>query len=59
MTKVVIILTKRVFSVAKRKARSGRNPQTGRTINIPAKKVAKFKAAHKLAKAVKGDGPPG
>ena len=41
------------FSVARRKARRGRNPQTGRPINIPAKKVAKFKAGAKLAKAVK------
>jgi len=42
-----------IFSVVRRKARSGRNPQTGRPINIPAKKVAKFKAGAKLAKAVK------
>ena len=32
------------FSVAKRKARTGRNPQTGKEIKIPARKVAKFKA---------------
>jgi len=41
------------FSVAKRRARKGRNPQTGRPINIPAKKVAKFKVGAKLSKAVK------
>jgi DNA-binding protein HU-beta len=41
------------FSVAKRKARTGRNPQTGSAIKIPAKKVARFKAGAKLAKAVK------
>jgi len=41
------------FSVARRKARTGRNPQTGREIRIPAKKVAKFKAGAKLAKVVK------
>jgi len=41
------------FSVAKRKARTGRNPQTGRPIKIAAKKVAKFKTGAKLAKAVK------
>jgi len=41
------------FSVAKRKARRGRNPQTGRPLNIPAKKVAKFKVGAKLAKAVR------
>lgn len=32
------------FSVAERAARKGKNPQTGAVINIPAKKVAKFKA---------------
>ena len=31
------------FSVAKRSARTGRNPQTGKEIKIPAKKVVKFK----------------
>jgi DNA-binding protein HU-beta len=40
------------FSVAKRAARTGRNPQTGKTIQIKAKKVAKFKAGAELAKAV-------
>jgi DNA-binding protein HU-beta len=40
------------FSVAKRSARKGRNPQTGKAINIKAKKVAKFKAGAVLAKAV-------
>jgi len=33
------------FSVVKRKAREGRNPQTGKVIKIPAKKVVKFKAS--------------
>ncbi len=41
------------FSVAKRKARIGRNSQTGREIRIPAKKVAKFKVGTKLVKAAK------
>ncbi|MBI5540248.1 MAG: HU family DNA-binding protein [Bacteroidia bacterium] len=41
------------FSVAKRAARNGRNPQTGKAIKIAAKKVAKFKAGEGLAKAVK------
>ena len=40
------------FSVAKRAARAGRNPQTGKTIQIKAKKVAKFKAGSDLAKTV-------
>ena len=41
------------FSVVKRKAREGRNPQTGKAIRIPAKKVVKFKAGKKLAGKVK------
>ena len=41
------------FSVAKRKARTGRNPQTGKDIKIPARKVAKFKAGNGLKSAVK------
>jgi DNA-binding protein HU-beta len=41
------------FSVIKRKAREGRNPQTGKTIKIPAKKVVKFKAGKILAEKVK------
>ena len=40
------------FSVNKRSARNGRNPQTGKTIKIAAKKVAKFKAGADLKKAV-------
>jgi DNA-binding protein HU-beta len=32
------------FSSGKRKARTGRNPQTGATIKIAAKKTIKFKA---------------
>lgn len=41
------------FSVAKRKARTGRNPQTGALIKIPARKVPKFAAGSELKKAVK------
>ncbi len=41
------------FSVAKRRARTGRNPQTGKEIKIPAMKVAKFKAGSMLKSAVK------
>lgn len=40
------------FSSTKRAARTGRNPQTGATIKIAAKKVAKFKAGADLAKTV-------
>ena len=41
------------FSVTKRKARMGRNPQTGKEIKIPATRVAKFKAGSLLKGAVK------
>ena len=41
------------FSVSSRKARTGRNPQTGKPIKIAAKKVAKFKAGAELASKVK------
>jgi len=41
------------FSVSKRKARIGRNPQTGKEIKIPAKKVPKFSAGKALKNAVK------
>ena len=41
------------FSVSKRKARTGRNPQTGKPIKIAARKVAKFKAGSALNKAVR------
>lgn len=37
------------FSVSKRAARTGRNPQTGETIKIKAKKVAHFKAGKELS----------
>ena len=41
------------FSVTKRAARKGRNPQTGKEIKIAAKKVVKFKAGAELTKKVK------
>lgn len=41
------------FDVSKRKARTGRNPQTGAEIRIPAAKVPKFKAGKALKDAVK------
>ena len=37
------------FSVSKRAARNGRNPQTGAVIKIKAKKVARFKAGKALS----------
>jgi DNA-binding protein HU-beta len=41
------------FSVAKRKARMGRNPQTGAPIKIAASRVPKFKPGKQLKDAVK------
>lgn len=40
------------FSVAKRKARTGRNPQTGAEIKIKATKVPKFKSGKALKDGV-------
>lgn len=41
------------FSVKKRKARTGRNPQTGEAIKIKARKVPVFSAGKGLKDAVK------
>ncbi len=41
------------FQVMKRKAREGRNPQTGEKLEIPAKKVAKFRVGKNLREAVR------
>ncbi len=40
------------FSVQERKARTGRNPQTGKEMKIPAKKVVRFRPGAALAAAV-------
>ena len=40
------------FTVVKRKARNGRNPQTGKTIKIAASTVPKFKPGKNLREAV-------
>ncbi|MCC1485564.1 HU family DNA-binding protein [Winogradskyella immobilis] len=40
------------WSVSRRAARDGRNPQTGQTIKIKAKNVVKFKAGSDLSDAV-------
>jgi len=42
------------FEVRERKARKGRNPQTGEEIDIPAAKVPAFKAGKGLKDAVSG-----
>lgn len=41
------------FSVRKRAAREGRNPQTGAKLRIPARKVPAFAAGKELKTAVK------
>ena len=40
------------YSVSRRAARTGRNPQTGKTIQIAAKNVVKFKAGAGFSGAV-------
>ena len=40
------------FTTTERNARKGRNPKTGEVIEIPAKRVAKFKAGSDLTKNV-------
>ena len=42
------------FSSGKRKARTGRNPQTGKPIKIAAKKTIKFKAGKEFSDFVNG-----
>jgi DNA-binding protein HU-beta len=42
------------FERTDRKARTGRNPATGETIQIPASKAAKVTAGSKLKEAAKG-----
>ncbi|MDA3891470.1 MAG: HU family DNA-binding protein [Salinivirgaceae bacterium] len=40
------------FSISERAARKGRNPQTGKEIQIAAKKVAKFKPGKALGELI-------
>ena len=49
----VVLIGFGTFDVAKRSARTGRNPQTGKPIQIKAKKVVKFKPGAQLADSVK------
>jgi len=44
------------FVVRQRRAREGRNPMSGQTINIPARKVPAFVAGRSLKQAVSGVG---
>jgi DNA-binding protein HU-beta len=45
------------FSVVQRRARKGRNPQTGKEIKIAAKKAPKFTAGSALKAAAEGKAP--
>ncbi|UCG77599.1 MAG: HU family DNA-binding protein [Nitrospirota bacterium] len=51
--KKVTIVGFGTFSVSKRKARKGRNPQTVEEINIPAAKVPKFTAGKGFKDSIK------
>ena len=50
----VVIAGFGTFKVAKRKARTGRNPQTGESMNISARKVLTFKPSIILRQAING-----
>jgi DNA-binding protein HU-beta len=41
------------FEIRKRNQRRGKNPKTGQTITIPARKVPAFKASSELKRVVK------
>jgi len=45
------------FRVRQRKAREGRNPKTGHTVSIPAKRFPFFKASKDLRQLVNGSQP--
>jgi DNA-binding protein HU-beta len=46
------------FQVSAKKERQGRNPKTGESLTIPAKKVALFKPSKELAQRVNGTSAP-
>lgn len=48
----VVLMGFGTFSVTERSARKGRNPQTGKLMQIPAKKVVKFKAGVELQEKI-------
>jgi DNA-binding protein HU-beta len=51
--KTVTLVGFGTFATGKRKARMGRNPQTGATLKIPASRVPKFRAGKALKDAVR------
>ncbi|MCG8673485.1 MAG: HU family DNA-binding protein [Pseudomonadales bacterium] len=50
----VVLVGFGTFSVKERAARSGRNPQTGQPIDIPAARIPNFKPGKALKDAVNG-----
>ena len=42
-----------VFTVRKRKARSARNPKTGKQVSIPERCVVTFKPGHRVTKRIR------
>jgi DNA-binding protein HU-beta len=46
-----------VFTPKERKARVARNPKTGASVNVPAKKVVKFKPGKELLEVMKESAP--
>jgi len=49
----VVLIGFGTFTTSKRKARTGRNPQTGEKIKFTAKRVAVFRAGKALKNAIK------
>jgi DNA-binding protein HU-beta len=49
----VVLLGFGTFSIMERSARTGRNPATGATLDIPTKKVVKFKSGSELSDKIK------
>jgi DNA-binding protein HU-beta len=45
------------FFIAQRAARTGRNPETGEAVQVPARKVARFKPAKALKEAIETKDP--
>jgi DNA-binding protein HU-beta len=46
-----------IFTPKKRKARTARNPKTGAAVNVPAKKVVKFKPGKELLEIMQESAP--
>ena len=42
-----------VFKIKERRSRTGRNPRTGQTVPVPARKVAIFKPGMEMKKKIK------